>query len=108
MRLPILSVSAIDLNSGGSDYSAPLAVQAGADVTKELNRLLRCMESYEGSPEECCLIGEICVSDKTGSGAVSKDNNTSSNTIKCPPATFSMCVAQGWLCRHRPRVIWDR
>ncbi len=112
MRLPIPSVSAIILNNGGAGHSAPIAVRAGADVTVELHRLLTCMEAYEDDPVECCLIGEDCamekVTEKTASGTSNSDSGASSSYVKCPPATFNMCVAQGWLCRQHPRVIWDR
>ena len=112
MRLPILSISAIILNSGGAGYSAPLAVRIGAEVTAELHRLLRCTEAYEDDVGECCLIGEVCATedrtDKIGSGNIDSDISANISSMKCPPSTFDMCVAQGWLCRQRPRIVWDR
>ena len=110
MRLPILPISAVILNSGGAGYSAPLAVRIGANVSEELQRLLQCTEEFEGDFGDCCLIGEVCaakkITDKGKSSTVTSP--ISSSSVQCPPTTFNMCVAQGWLCRHRPRVIWDR
>jgi hypothetical protein len=112
MRLPVLSVSAAALNSGGLGYSAPLAVRVGVDVTEELYRLLKCLDAFEGNDGECCLIDSACdISSAEHSGSTRSSSSSSDGgdvISSCPPATFHMCVAQGWLCRSRPRVVWDR
>jgi hypothetical protein len=109
MRLPVLSVSSAALNSGGTGYSAPLAVRVGAEVREELRRLLSCAEEREHENGECCLIGEDCsLASLQSTGSANSGGDSSGSTLSCPPETFSLCVAQGWLCRSRPRVVWDR
>ena len=112
MRLPVVSISAGALNNGGIGFSAPLSVRVGADVTEELLRLLRCSEADENVLDECCLIGEVCgISHRQATASTSSNINGGNSIIassECPPSTFHMCAAQGWLCRRHPRVIWDR
>ena len=111
MRLPVLSVSAAALNSGGLGYSAPLAVRVGVGATEELHRLLKCVDAFEGNDGECCLIDDACditSAEHSGNTRSSSSSSDGGGVISsCPPATFHMCVAQGWLCRSRPRVVWD-
>ena len=119
MRLPVLSVTAADLNSGEPGFSAPLAVRVGAQVAEELHRLLRCTGDREDADYlHCCVVGEVCEirprDNSSSNSSLNVDNSASSAAIgsisshECPPATFTMCAAQGWLCRSRPRVVWDR
>ncbi len=116
MRLPVLSVTAADLNSGEPGFSAPLAVRVGAQVAEELHRLLRCTEDREDADYlHCCVVGEVCeiMPRENSSSSLNVDNSANSaigsiSSHECPPATFTMCAAQGWLCRSRPRVVWDR
>ena len=110
MRLPVLSVTASALNSGGVGFSPPLAVRVGAQAADELQRLLRCTEAYEDDHGECCVVGQVCESESSANvgNNVNSDGGGTIPVQECPPSTFTMCVAQGWLCRSRPRIVWDR